>query len=113
MQARLREYERKMNDVFLACSDTSVSTEELRKRLHEFQEMVLSLHEAQIHAVAEEMFAHGVDMVNDPYARIPLGSVISVGPGIRVWEPEQLEEPRPGFVPKPKRILGGHFKSGH
>ena len=33
---------------------------------------------------------------------LPAGSVIGVGPGVHVWEPEQLEEAKPRFVPKVK-----------
>lgn len=120
MQARLREYEKRINDAFLACSDTGVSTEELRKRLNEFQDVAVALHQQHIATTARDMFAHGLNLINDPYPRIPPGSLITAGPGIHVYEPETLKPPSVEASPvkptaaqkiqKRKRLAGGRVR---
>jgi hypothetical protein len=102
IQTSLLVYERQLNDVFLACADTTVSTEQVKQQIEVFKNAAVGLHRAHIKATAERMFTHGANLPSDPLPRVPLGSVISVGPGVHVWEPEQLEEAKPGFVPKVK-----------
>jgi hypothetical protein len=97
MQARLTEYERSLNTVFVSCVDTGLPTVDLKKQLEAFEQSALALHAEQINVTARDLFAVGVDLVNDPYPRIPTGSMISMGfDGISVIEPDQLE---PGDVP--------------
>jgi hypothetical protein len=95
-------YEKQLNEVFLACADTTVSTEQVKQQIEMFKTAAVGLHRAHIKATAERMFEHGASLPSDPLPRIPAGSVIGVGPGVHVWEPEQLEEAKPGFVPKVK-----------
>jgi hypothetical protein len=68
-------YEKQLNDVFLACADTTVSTEQVKQQIEMFKKAAVGLHRAHIKAAAERMFTHGASLPSDPLPRVPLGAL--------------------------------------
>jgi hypothetical protein len=80
MEKRLHDYERQINDVFLACANTEVSPEQLGEKLSQFAREALSLHKAHLDRVVRDMVASGLNTQNSPYPKIPPGTVLNVSP---------------------------------
>ena len=79
LRARLVEYEKRLNAVFLACADTSVHKDTLNERLSAFAKEATQLHEnymlqAVQHQVSKLMTG---EISGDAYPKIPLGTRIS------------------------------------
>jgi hypothetical protein len=81
MEVRLRSYDAIINQLFLACADTEISPKALEKKLAEFQEQAQGLHRQQLDAAIQRMQRAngGLIMAVNPMARIPPGTMITVG----------------------------------
>jgi hypothetical protein len=69
IQASLLVYEKQLNDVCLACADTTVSTEQVKQQIEMFKKAAVGLHRAPIKATAERMFTHGTNLPS-PWRKI-------------------------------------------
>jgi hypothetical protein len=78
MVSRLRDIETWTNHILLACSDTSISPAKLGELLSEFGARAVALHQAQIQRVAQLQVNKGLFIINDSYARLPPGAVLSI-----------------------------------
>jgi len=90
MEARLRDYEQKINQVFLACADTSIHVHNLEAMLTDFATAALALHRGHIDSTVS---LESLLKTNDPYPKRPLGSVVTgMADGRLVFEhdPEKL-----------------------
>jgi DNA-directed RNA polymerase subunit RPC12/RpoP len=74
---RLRDYEQRLNDIFLACADTSIHVHKLEQMLVEFANAVLGLHRTHIDRIVSLGGLQGLMKTNDPYPRLPLGSIVT------------------------------------
>jgi 20S proteasome alpha/beta subunit len=90
-EVRTQEFMRLTDDLFLSSTDTELSTADLKVRLDTFTAKALELHRAYIRDVTATMLSHGINLANEPRSRIPLGSLVTGGGGIRVYEPGQLD----------------------
>jgi hypothetical protein len=79
MVERLKDYEKKVNEVFLACADTSIPAWEMEKRLGEFAKTAERLHRHHIEKTAEKIF-RGHIAPNDLIPKLPPGSIVITEP---------------------------------
>ncbi|HEV3275892.1 MAG TPA: hypothetical protein VG860_03675 [Terriglobia bacterium] len=87
MEDRLRDYEKAMNQVFLACADTSIHVSKLQEMLQEFSDAALALHRSHIDKSVDRKGWEGLINRNDPYPKRPLNSVVTgTGDGRLVFE---------------------------
>lgn len=95
LEGRLKSYEKQITDIFLACADTSIHVHVLQTLLAEFSETTLLLHRQHIDRTLEGKTLVDLMNTNDPYAKRPVGSVITgLHNGTLVFEhdPEKLKE---------------------
>ena len=59
-------YEKQLNEVFLACADTTVSTEQVKQQIEICKKASVGLYGAHIKATAERMFEDGASLPSDP-----------------------------------------------
>jgi hypothetical protein len=88
-EKRVGEFIRRTDELFLACADTALSTADLTSTLEQFSSGALKLHKQQIAETVREMLAHGINMVNDAVPIAPPGTLITVGGGIGIYEPDE------------------------
>src|SRR2546427_8825774 len=70
MEARLKDYEREVNQALLACDDTGLTPDNLSKRLEAFAAVASDLHLKHIKQVIErDLLPRG-----HPYAKVPIGT---------------------------------------
>jgi hypothetical protein len=90
---RIDDYEPWINNIFLACADTSIHAYKLKELLEEFSAAAVSLHQSQIDATVGNLTLEEIASTDDPYPKFPLGSVITtLGNGTMKFEhdPETL-----------------------
>jgi hypothetical protein len=81
-----------INQLFLACADTSVTPDQLLEKLDGFVGYASKMHLDQIKSAVEEIIATGQKRVEHPYARVPVGTkYFSTGRGDTVVS---FEEPK-------------------
>lgn len=112
LRARLVEYEKRLNAVFLACADTSVYKNVLEAKLAAFAKEALELHDNyMLQAIQHSLdTAFSGKSLGDPYPKFPLGTRLTVhatkdGPEIlkTVYEPIKRElEPENPETPDTK-----------
>jgi hypothetical protein len=78
MEKRLKVYESKVNELFLACSDTSLSPGKLSEKLASFSDVVTKLHEFHLNNIASMTLSAGLNTATDPYPKLPPGATLSV-----------------------------------
>jgi hypothetical protein len=74
MESRLQEYEARLNSLFLACADTTVSNPELEDSLGNFNEAILQMHKDQIDTQAQSMTIEDL-LGRNPQRKLPKGPV--------------------------------------
>lgn len=79
MAERLRVYEEHINNVFLACADTSIHAYQLEEMLSGFSRSAVELHRKHIDDVVGAITIQDMMTMNDPVPRLPPGSVITFG----------------------------------
>jgi hypothetical protein len=90
---RIDDYEPWINNIFLACADTSIHAYKLKELLEEFSAAAVSLHQSQIDKTVGDLTLEEIAKTDDPYPKLPLGSVITtLGDGTMKFEhdPEML-----------------------
>ena len=93
----LRNYEDRVNKIFLDCADTSISVLALEERLDEFKETAIALHREHINRVVGDLKIQDVfgQMFGAAYPKYPLETGISfLADGGFVVEPYQEEDAR-------------------
>jgi hypothetical protein len=78
VRRRLQQYERDVNAIFLACADTGLSVDLLRKKIEAFSESALALHRQHIDELMGSMSVEELLGRREPYAKRPTGSVVNV-----------------------------------
>jgi hypothetical protein len=105
MENRLRDYESRINNLFLACSDTTVSLPALEDHLKEFKETALALHKEHIDRQAQSMSLEGL-LKGRPQRKLPQGPVYWGLKGLTVeHDREKIADSKKKF--EFARILGG------
>src|ERR1017187_4723667 len=74
---RIDDYEPWINNIFLACADTSTHAYKLKELLEEFSAAAVSLHQSQIDKTVGDLTLEEIAKTDDPYPKLPLGSVIT------------------------------------
>ena len=95
MADRLRDYEERVNEIFLACADTSIHVYKLEEMLSDFAKAALALHRTHIDAIVNRGGLQGLMNANGPYPRVPSGSVVTgMADGRMVFEhdPEKINK---------------------
>lgn len=77
---RIKLFTAAVDRLVLACPDISISEQEFAQRLKEAQETILQLRRDYLQSVAERMVSQGLENYQSPYAEIPPGMVLTVGP---------------------------------
>jgi 20S proteasome alpha/beta subunit len=85
IESRLKAYESGLNNVFLACADTSVSPTRLQDELSKFSEKAMEVHQAQLTSAVAESFG-GPTALGDPYPKAPPGTVLRLQKGHRDFD---------------------------
>lgn len=106
MENRLRDYESKINSVFLACADTAVSIPTLEDQLKAFKDSSVELHREHIDAQAQSMTLEDL-LKGNAQRKLPKGPVyVKADFGITVeHDREKIAAARKKF--EYTRILGG------
>jgi hypothetical protein len=76
LTGRLRAFDNRMGQLFLACADTALSPQSFDEALANFGEESVLLHKQQLDDEIRRMLRAGLFTVNSPYPHIPPGSVI-------------------------------------
>jgi hypothetical protein len=84
MEERLRDYEREVNQLLLACADTGLEPDELSKKLEAFAAIVSNLHSKHIEQVIKRDL---LPKVPYPYARVPINWTFFMRPGDVIMGP--------------------------
>jgi len=79
MTKRLHAYEQQVNDIFLACADTSIHGYQLEEKIKTFSQSAVELHKRHIDENVDSLTPNVLSTTNDPYPKYPLGSAISFG----------------------------------
>jgi hypothetical protein len=74
----LGEYERGLNELFLACADTSIPVHRLEDRITAFSQIALALHRQQIDRLVQSLSVGDLSKIDDPFPRFPVGVAIGV-----------------------------------
>jgi hypothetical protein len=88
--ARLRDYERSLNQLFLCCADTQISPSRLGLILEAFNKHVQALHQQQLDVEVQKAQnpAGGIRMTVNPASRLPPGTSFTVSPQGRITKVE-------------------------
>ncbi len=73
---RLRAFDERMGQLFLACADTGLSPQHFEETLARFGEESVRLHKQQLDDEVRRMLKAGLNTTNNPYPNIPPGAVI-------------------------------------
>jgi hypothetical protein len=79
LTARLATYERQLNEIFLACADTSIHGFQLREKIEAFSQGAVELHKQQINESLRGVGLAGIFSTNDPYPKLPPGGIVHFG----------------------------------
>jgi len=91
MQNHLRAYERDMDQVFLACADTSIAVHDLQNILSEFSANAAEMHRDHIDGMMNTL--HWTDALNGgPVIKHPIGVPIGIGIGMRMTVQHDAEK---------------------
>jgi len=99
MQKRLADYDHDIHRLFLACADIGVHVHELDKIISDFGKAATELHRGQIDRYISSLSLDDVMSRNDPYPKLPRGSLIEFGTfGLRMdHDPQHMEATRQRF----------------
>lgn len=96
---RVQRFVSQLDNLILACPDTSISSDTFSETLRKFEETVLRLRQDYLQAAAEWLVSQGIEKYQSSYPEFPLGSLIrydETSPeernNIRVREPKKKEE---------------------
>src|SRR5581483_3803778 len=73
---RLREYEKRVNKIFLDCADSTIPLHQLQAELGQFAEAATALHKEQIDRYVQSLTPEQVASYSRPYPKTPLGQPI-------------------------------------
>lgn len=73
---RLRAFDVRMGQLFLACADAGLSPQHFEETLARFGEESVRLHKQQLDDEIRRMLRAGLNTTNNPYPQIPPGAVI-------------------------------------
>jgi hypothetical protein len=75
---RLKDYERRINDIFLQCADSSIPVYKLQETLAQFSSDSLFLHRCHLDQVVNSMRREDIMEANDFLPKLPLGSPLTL-----------------------------------
>jgi hypothetical protein len=75
---RLKDYERRINALFLECADSSVPVDKLQETLSEFSSSALLLHRYHLDQIVNSMRLEDAIAATDVLQKIPIGSPVSL-----------------------------------
>lgn len=78
MTQRLQAFERQVNNIFLACADSSVQAFRLEEMLKEFSQSAVELHKRHIDEQVSRMTVQDLMTTNDAVPHLPPGSIIEL-----------------------------------
>ncbi len=108
MESRLASYEKNLNQIFLTCADTSVSTQSLIQSLNRFEKEATELHREQILSQVRGLNLEQIAKTNDPYPKFPLGTSVIFGTDgkfLAIEDPEHKPDVD-AFAEKVSSIMG-------
>jgi hypothetical protein len=92
---RLQDYDRRVHEILLACSDTSIPVADLKNTLSQFAETAAGLHRSQMDKVVEQLSLGTAMRLDHPYAKLPRPNLLHWGPKIGLsieHDPVKVEE---------------------